>query len=85
MSKVRLRLHAAGDYLSWDLAQETPGSELRDPFAPLDWPKRWHALRSYFPSRPNFGQWLRWEAALEEIRSASGRVSAREYSDGAEG
>ena len=34
-----------------------------------DWPKRWHALRSYFPSRPNFGQWLRWEAALEEIRS----------------
>ena len=34
-----------------------------------DWPKRWDALRSYFPSRPNFGQWLRWEAALEEIRS----------------
>ena len=25
------------------------------------------ALRSRFASRPNFGQWLRWEAALEEI------------------
>jgi hypothetical protein len=34
-----------------------------------DWPKRWAALRSRFASRPNFGQWLRWEAALEEIRT----------------
>jgi len=34
-----------------------------------DWPKRWAALRSRFESRPNLGQWLRWEAALEEIRS----------------
>ena len=33
-----------------------------------DWPKRWTALRARFPGRPNFGQWLRWEAALEEIR-----------------
>ena len=32
-----------------------------------DWPKRWTALRSRFASRPNLGQWLRWEAALEEI------------------
>jgi hypothetical protein len=32
-----------------------------------DWPKRWGVLRSHFPDRPNFGQWLRWEAALEEI------------------
>ena len=32
-----------------------------------DWPKGWVALRSRFESRPNFGQWLRWEAALEEI------------------
>jgi hypothetical protein len=34
-----------------------------------DWPKNWPALRSRFPVRANLGQWLRWEAALEEIRS----------------
>jgi hypothetical protein len=34
-----------------------------------DWPKSWPALRSRFPVRANFGQWLRWEAALEEIRA----------------
>ena len=34
-----------------------------------DWPKRWAALRSRFESRPHLGQWLRWEAALEEIRA----------------
>jgi hypothetical protein len=34
-----------------------------------DWPVRWHGLRSRFPVRANFGQWLRWEAALEEIRA----------------
>jgi hypothetical protein len=34
-----------------------------------DWPKSWPALRSRFPVRCNFGQWLRWEAALEEIRA----------------
>ncbi len=32
-----------------------------------DWPMKWQALRSRFPIRANFGQWLRWEAALEEI------------------
>jgi hypothetical protein len=37
-----------------------------------DWPMHWTALRSHFPSRPNFGQWLRWEAALEEIRAYYG-------------
>jgi len=37
-----------------------------------DWPKRWGALRSRFESRPNLGQWLRWEAALEEIRAYYG-------------
>lgn len=42
---------------------------LGDYSARSDWPKRWHALRSHFPNRPNFGQWLRWEAALEEIRA----------------
>lgn len=34
-----------------------------------DWPQRWTALRSRFISRPNLGQWLRWEAALEEIKA----------------
>jgi hypothetical protein len=34
-----------------------------------DWPKRWDLLRSHFPLHTNFGQWLRWEAALEEIRT----------------
>ncbi|MGA7809791.1 hypothetical protein [Bradyrhizobium sp.] len=32
-----------------------------------DWPQSWTALRSRFASRPNLGQWLRWEAALAEI------------------
>src|SRR5947207_2779490 len=34
-----------------------------------DWPRRWPSLRAQFLTRPNFGQWLRWEAALEEIRA----------------
>lgn len=34
-----------------------------------DWPMAWSALRSRFDRRPNFGQWLRWEAALAEIGS----------------
>lgn len=34
-----------------------------------DWPMEWTALRSRFERRPNFGQWLRWEAALAEIGS----------------
>ena len=32
-----------------------------------DWPRNWQRTRSKFPTRINFGQWLRWEAALEEI------------------
>ncbi len=32
-----------------------------------DWPQNWPVLRSRFPVRMNFGQWLRWEAAIEEI------------------
>ncbi|TFV30734.1 hypothetical protein E4K66_33805 [Bradyrhizobium frederickii] len=32
-----------------------------------DWPMAWTMLRSRFERRPNFGQWLRWEAALAEI------------------
>lgn len=34
-----------------------------------DWPQRWPTLRAQFSSRPNFGLWLRWEAALEEMRA----------------
>ncbi|WP_249780567.1 hypothetical protein [Bradyrhizobium sp. dw_411] len=34
-----------------------------------DWPQNWPGLRSRFPVRANVGQWLRWEAALEEIRA----------------
>jgi len=34
-----------------------------------DWPKGWAPLRSQFERRPNLGQWLRWEAALEEIKA----------------
>jgi hypothetical protein len=32
-----------------------------------DWPQNWAGLRAHFPARTNFGQWLRWEAAIEEI------------------
>jgi hypothetical protein len=32
-----------------------------------DWPVGWTTLRARTASRPNLGQWLRWEAALEEI------------------
>jgi flavin-binding protein dodecin len=35
----------------------------------FDVPRRWPALRSAFPRVANFGQWLRWEAALEEMRA----------------
>jgi hypothetical protein len=42
---------------------------LRDYSSRSDWPMHWRSLRSQFPIRTNFGQWLRWEAALEEIRA----------------
>ncbi|CCD91814.1 conserved hypothetical protein [Bradyrhizobium sp. ORS 375] len=32
-----------------------------------DWPLAWTDLRARSASRANIGQWLRWEAALEEI------------------
>jgi hypothetical protein len=44
-------------------------SGLREYSSRSDWPKNWPALRWRFPIRANFGQWLRWEAALEEIRA----------------
>ena len=39
---------------------------LKDYAGRSDWPKGW-TLRSQLSNRPNLGQWLRWEAALEEI------------------
>jgi hypothetical protein len=35
----------------------------------FDWPRRWTALRNSLSSRPNYGQWLRWEATLEEMNA----------------
>jgi hypothetical protein len=46
-------------------ARIAPG--LSDYASRSDWPKGWTSLRARFPSRLNFGQWLRWEAALEEM------------------
>jgi selenocysteine lyase/cysteine desulfurase len=34
-----------------------------------DWPSQWSAIRAHFPAWPNFGAWLRWEAALSEMRA----------------
>jgi selenocysteine lyase/cysteine desulfurase len=34
-----------------------------------DWPRRWHRLRAMLPAEPNYGQWLRWEACLEEMKA----------------
>jgi hypothetical protein len=42
-------------------------SGLTDYCTRFDWPVRWPALRAAFPEIANFGQWLRWEAALEEM------------------
>jgi hypothetical protein len=37
-----------------------------------DWPRRWHSLRQALPAHTNHGQWLRWEATLEEMGSYFG-------------
>ena len=42
---------------------------LLDYSARSDWPVRLASLRKQFPVRINLGQWLRWEAALEEMRA----------------
>ncbi|HYM34144.1 MAG TPA: hypothetical protein VET48_02050, partial [Steroidobacteraceae bacterium] len=44
-------------------------SGLRDYTNRSDWPGNWEAIRARLPARRNFGQWLRWEAALEEMRA----------------
>lgn len=33
------------------------------------WPLSWRAVRAQLPTRKNFGEWLRWEAALEEMHA----------------
>jgi hypothetical protein len=35
----------------------------------FDWPRRWPLLRRAFAPVPNYGQWLRWEAALGEMQA----------------
>ena len=50
-------------------AASTVAPGLLDYSARSDWPVRLARLRSQFPVRINLGQWLRWEAALEEMRA----------------
>ena len=64
------------DAAAWVAATDGSGSSTRtcsawSPRRPATMPNstRWPGLRSRFPVRANFGQWLRWEAALEEIRA----------------
>lgn len=33
------------------------------------WPRAWRGVRAGLPQSMNFGEWLRWEAALEEMRA----------------
>jgi hypothetical protein len=49
-----------------DAASDIPSGFL-EYFGRSDWPQGWQRLRERFPARINLGQWLRWEAALEEI------------------
>ena len=49
-----------------DAASDIPAGFL-EYFGRSDWPRNWQRLRGRFPMRINLGQWLRWEAALEEI------------------
>jgi len=51
--------------LEGDAEQMAPG--ILDYANRSDWPTAWSRLRSCFQGRTNLGQWLRWEAALEEI------------------
>lgn len=45
-----------------------PAGQLAGYATRFDWPESWTGLRRRFSHRFNFGQWLRWEAALEEMR-----------------
>ena len=39
----------------------------------FDWPRRWHRIRQALPhkpnAKPNYGQWLRWEATLAQMEA----------------
>ena len=78
-----------GSILGARVASEGLAGGLQDYASRSDWPEAW-ALRSRFSGRPNLGQWLRWEAALEEIKAyyrvpAAFRHSAlRQLRDGVE-
>ena len=48
--------------------KEPPGG-LAEYATRFDLPLRWMSIRQALPSAPNFGQWLRWEGALEEMRA----------------
>ena len=37
-----------------------------------DWPRTWEGLRTGLSDRQNYGQWLRWEAALHEMEAYFG-------------
>lgn len=47
----------------------TVSSGLHDYTNRSDWPMQWPGIRAALPSIMNLGQWLRWEAALEEMRA----------------
>jgi hypothetical protein len=47
---------------------KAPSGQLCGYATRFDWPQNWTGLRNRFSHRFNFGQWLRWEAALEEMR-----------------
>lgn len=51
------------------LAAAPLAAGLGDYMTRTDWPARWSGLRKQFRTAPNFGQWLRWEAAIAEIRA----------------
>ena len=50
-------------------AADTAPDGLAEYATSFDLPPRWSRMRDALPSMPNYGQWLRWEAALEEMRA----------------
>jgi hypothetical protein len=56
-----------GDFAPPLNAESTIPAGLLEYISCSDWPRNWPLLRTRFPVRMNFGQWLRWEAAIEEI------------------
>jgi hypothetical protein len=47
---------------------KAPPGQLAGYSSRFDWPLAWAGIRNRFSPRFNFGQWLRWKAALEEMR-----------------